>query len=126
MPLSLAQRASARYVTRSRRPCAPARRPYSTEHPEPKKRSAHAQWYAEMLPGMAPVALLGSAVYVGLRLLQASLSHERYLDETRAKVQELESEIEVLRQQQQSSGGAAQGVAHAAGEEKTGRRGWFW
>ncbi|KAG2152053.1 hypothetical protein BD769DRAFT_1402897 [Suillus cothurnatus] len=27
-------------------------------------RSAHSEWYASMLPGMVPVALLGSAVYL--------------------------------------------------------------
>lgn len=45
---------------------------------------------------MIPVALLGSAVYVGLHLLQTHLSHEKYLDEARAHVRELEQEIDAL------------------------------
>jgi len=45
---------------------------------------------------MIPVALLGSAVYMGLQLLQTSLSHEKYLDEARARVGELEREIDAL------------------------------
>jgi len=45
---------------------------------------------------MIPVALLGSAVYVGLQLLQTRLSHEKYLDEARARIEELEQEIDAL------------------------------
>jgi hypothetical protein len=45
---------------------------------------------------MIPVALLGSAVYMGLHLLQTYLSHEKYLDEARARVRELEQEIDAL------------------------------
>jgi len=45
---------------------------------------------------MIPVALLGSAVYMGLHLLQTHLSHEKYLDEARARVRELEQEIDAL------------------------------
>jgi len=45
---------------------------------------------------MIPVALLGSAVYMGLQLLQTYLSHEKYLDEARAHVEELEREIDAL------------------------------
>jgi hypothetical protein len=29
-----------------------------------ESRSAHSEWYASMLPGMIPVALLGSGVYM--------------------------------------------------------------
>ncbi|GJE84633.1 hypothetical protein PsYK624_007090 [Phanerochaete sordida] len=124
MPLSLAQRAS-RYVTRPRWHSPAPRRPYSTEQPQGRPRSAYATWYTEMLPGMVPVALLGSAVYVGLRFLQASLSHERFLDEARARVQELEREIAMLREQQ-SRGDVAQSVLQGAGEEETKRSGWLW
>jgi len=45
---------------------------------------------------MIPVALLGSAVYMGLQLLQTHLSHEKYLDEARAHIEELEREIDAL------------------------------
>jgi len=45
---------------------------------------------------MIPVALLGSAVYMGLQLLQTRLSHEKYLDEARARIEELEREIDAL------------------------------
>jgi len=45
---------------------------------------------------MIPVALLGSAVYMGLQLLQTRLSHEKYLAEARARIEELEREIDVL------------------------------
>jgi len=45
---------------------------------------------------MIPVALLGSAVYMGLQLLQTHLSHEKYLDEARARIKELEQDIDAL------------------------------
>ncbi|KAI0269235.1 hypothetical protein BC834DRAFT_865393 [Gloeopeniophorella convolvens] len=58
--------------------------------------SRHAQFYSDLVPAMIPVALLGSAVYMGLQLLQTYLSHEKYLDEARARVDELEREINIL------------------------------
>ncbi|KAH9963170.1 hypothetical protein BC827DRAFT_1129260 [Russula dissimulans] len=58
--------------------------------------SRHAQFYSDLVPAMIPVALLGSAVYMGLQLLQTCLSHEKYLDEARARVEELEREIDTL------------------------------
>lgn len=146
MPLPLAQRASYRYVTRSHWQKTAFRRSYSSENAGGKQRSAHAQWYAEVLPGMVPIALLGSAVYVvrvllhsearsmillratsfqGLRFLQAKLSQERYVDEARAKVQELEREVEILRKQE-SRGATAVAAPPIAGEGYAKRRGWLW
>ncbi|KAI0303151.1 hypothetical protein BC826DRAFT_869499, partial [Russula brevipes] len=58
--------------------------------------SRHAQFYSDLVPAMIPVALLGSAVYMGLHLLQTSLSHEKYLDDARLRVEELEREIDAL------------------------------
>ncbi|EKM59687.1 uncharacterized protein PHACADRAFT_250344 [Phanerochaete carnosa HHB-10118-sp] len=124
MSLALVQRASSRNVTHSHRQMTACRRPYSSENAGSKSRSVHAQWYAEMLPGMVPIALLGSVVYVGFRFLQASLSHERYLDETRARVQELEKEVVMLREQQ-VRGDVEPSVPQSAGGEKSKRRGWF-
>jgi len=60
-------------------------------------KSAHAQWYSDLLPSMIPVALLGSVVYLGLRLTRENLAHEKYLDEARARVKELEAEVTQLR-----------------------------
>ncbi|KAK7695673.1 hypothetical protein QCA50_000309 [Cerrena zonata] len=59
--------------------------------------SAHGQLYSDLIPGMVPIALLGSAVYMGLKLAQTSLVHEKYLDEAQAKVSALEVELETLR-----------------------------
>lgn len=64
MSLALAHRVSHRPLTRSLRHSPARRRLYSTENAPGKQRSPHAAWYAEMLPGMVPIALLGSAVYV--------------------------------------------------------------
>jgi hypothetical protein len=65
---------------------------------------------------MIPVALLGSVVYLvssfkpmtvalltlefhsqSLRFVQTSLSHEKYLDDARSRIVELEAEVEDLR-----------------------------
>ncbi|KAG2146656.1 hypothetical protein DEU56DRAFT_149002 [Suillus clintonianus] len=62
-------------------------------------RSAHSEWYASMLPGMIPVALLGSAVYMGLQLLQSRLDHEKFLDEARDHVRQLEEEVDRLQKE---------------------------
>lgn len=69
---------------------------------------------------MIPVALLGSAVYLGMRLLQASLSHEKYLEQAEARVKELEVEIETLMH--------AQAHGQDASSEAVSRksRWWFW
>ncbi|KAG1863361.1 hypothetical protein C8R48DRAFT_552947, partial [Suillus tomentosus] len=64
--------------------------------------SAHSQWYASMIPGMVPVALLGSAVYLvsgGLQLLQSQLDHEKFLDEARDRVRQLEAEVDRLQEE---------------------------
>lgn len=83
-----------------------------------------------MLPGMIPVALLGSAVYMvstvmyltavfriilavqaamstcllilldqGLQLSQSRLAHEKFLDEAREQVRQLEEEVDKLQKQ---------------------------
>lgn len=36
----------------------------------------------------------------GLRLLQANLAHEKYLDEARQRVRELEAEVDALQREQ--------------------------
>jgi outer membrane murein-binding lipoprotein Lpp len=47
---------------------------------------------------MVPIALLGSAVYLGLQLAQSQLSHEQYLDEATTRVNELEAQVNALEQ----------------------------
>jgi len=76
-------------------------RPYSKS--ESSEKSAHAQWYSDLLPGMLPVALLGSAVYLGLQLTREILVHEKYLDEARARVKELEVDVAKLRAEKQNT-----------------------
>ncbi|KAH9179959.1 hypothetical protein EDB89DRAFT_1924148 [Lactarius sanguifluus] len=85
--------------------------------------SRHAQFYSDLVPAMVPVALLGSAVYMGLQLLQTYLTHEKYLDEARARVQELEREIDALvleRRNPTSTPATIDAAVHA-----TNPRGWF-
>ncbi|EAU84268.2 hypothetical protein CC1G_01264 [Coprinopsis cinerea okayama7 len=40
-----------------------------------------------------PVFLLGSAIYLGLRLTQMKLSHEKYVVDAESRIQALEAEI---------------------------------
>jgi len=56
----------------------------------------HAQWYADTVPAMIPVALLGSVIYLSLQLAQSHLAHEKYLDVATARVLELEAEVDAL------------------------------
>ncbi|KZV69122.1 hypothetical protein PENSPDRAFT_633465 [Peniophora sp. CONT] len=66
--------------------------------PPPKAQSPHGQVYSDFFPAMIPIALMGSAVYLGLELVRTNLSREKYLDEARARINELEAEIDALRQ----------------------------
>ncbi|OJA20898.1 hypothetical protein AZE42_00888 [Rhizopogon vesiculosus] len=81
-------------------------------------RSAHAEWYASMLPGMIPVALLGSAVYMGLQLVQSRIAHEKFLDEAREQVRQLEEEVDRLQKQRALQGST---VSHTSTS-----RWWPW
>ncbi|KAF5388040.1 hypothetical protein D9615_000236 [Tricholomella constricta] len=63
-----------------------------------KPRSGHAQWYADIVPAMIPIFLLGSAVYLGLQLAQQKLSHEKIMDEASVRVKELEAEVDALQE----------------------------
>lgn len=118
-----------------------------------QQRSPHAQFYSDLVPGMIPIALLGSAVYMvrnlfiplsrtllrtirgqlhsmqALQLLQSRLSHEKHLDEARSRINELEAEIDALLEQQQARTSGVLGTATpvsadpASGAPKP--RGWF-
>lgn len=57
------------------------------------QRARHAQWYSSVLPGMVPIALLGSAVYMALHLAQSKLAHEKFIDEANARIRALEEEV---------------------------------
>jgi len=80
-------------------------------------KSAHAQWYSDLLPGMIPVALLGSVVYLGLRLVRDNLAHEKYLVEARARVKELEAEVAELQEAKQNN---------LELSSNRGTSSWFW
>ncbi|KAI0049570.1 hypothetical protein FA95DRAFT_1556655 [Auriscalpium vulgare] len=92
-------------------------RPFSsTRRAAQEPRSPHARFYSDLVPGMIPVALLGSAVYIGLQVLQTRLSLEKYLDEARAKVDALEGEVDAL---------VAERAAGVSGTATTQSRGWW-
>ncbi|KAM5535660.1 hypothetical protein V8D89_010647 [Ganoderma adspersum] len=95
-------RALARRVTRSHTSTrAQTRRPLSSQ-PQPPQPSPHARFYTDYAAGMIPVALLGSAVYIGLRTWQQHLAQERFLEEAYTHVRQLEAEVIALRQNLQS------------------------
>lgn len=51
---------------------------------------------------MIPVALLGSAVYMGLHLAQSRLAHEKFLDEAQERIRVLEEQVDSLQRQRSS------------------------
>ena len=75
--------------------------------------------------GFGPFTPWGTATQ-GLQLLQTSLAHEKYLDEARARVQELEREIDALVLERRNPSltptreAATDAAAHVANS-----RGWF-
>ncbi|KAI0301791.1 hypothetical protein B0F90DRAFT_1816694 [Multifurca ochricompacta] len=81
------------------------------------RQNRHAQFYSDLVPAMIPVALLGSAVYMGLQLLQTYLSHEKYLDEARARVEELEREIDALLLERRNTSSATNATVDATAPE---------
>ncbi|KAH9853742.1 hypothetical protein C2E23DRAFT_884408 [Lenzites betulinus] len=83
----------------------------------------HAQFYSEFAAGMIPVALLGSAVYMGLRTWQQHLAHELFLEEAQAHVQQLEAEVTALREQMRTETGV-QDAVESVGSKKS--RWWLW
>ncbi|KAH9844039.1 uncharacterized protein C8Q71DRAFT_731004, partial [Rhodofomes roseus] len=89
-----------------------------------KSPSRHAQFYSDLIPGMIPVALLGSAVYLALRLAQAHLSHEKFLEEAHARVNALEEEIEALRNAQVTTTESSAQAGPSGGSASTSRW-WF-
>jgi len=51
---------------------------------------------------MIPVCLLGSAIYLGLQLMQLTISHEKFMEEAKERVTVLEHEIDTLQKQRHS------------------------
>ncbi|KAI0650041.1 hypothetical protein C8Q79DRAFT_901468 [Trametes meyenii] len=103
LPLHASRRTSARRASSSTR--------------EP---SRHAQFYTEFAVGMIPVAILGSAVYLGLRTWQQYLAHERLLEEAQARVQQLEAEVTALRSQT-----TAREAVTSGGASNDNKSGWW-
>ncbi|KAF6762865.1 hypothetical protein DFP72DRAFT_570061 [Ephemerocybe angulata] len=58
--------------------------------------SRHGAFYTETLPAMMPIFLLGSAIYLGLRLTEMNLLHERFLEEAEARIKQLEDDVATL------------------------------
>lgn len=94
----------------------------STQQAPPKPPSPHGQFYSELVPGMLPIALLGSAVYMALKLVQTNLSQERYLDEAREKIGRLEEELEGLKVQVVPP----KADAPLPPQTSSSKRGWLW
>ncbi|RPD61906.1 hypothetical protein L226DRAFT_571303 [Lentinus tigrinus ALCF2SS1-7] len=108
-------------------PCAAPKRvrarPLSSQASPPTP-SRHAQFYTDYVAGMIPVALLGSAVYIGLRTWQQHLAHERFLEEAQDHVQRLEEEVAILRQELQQTATSSSSTQNTPTETKK-RSGWW-
>ncbi|KAH6915241.1 hypothetical protein BKA70DRAFT_1420184 [Coprinopsis sp. MPI-PUGE-AT-0042] len=70
---------------------------------------------------MAPVFLLGSAIYLGLRLAQMKLSHEKFLIDAEDRIKALEAEIAVLEDTQKNQ---AQVVIPASSQSTPPQKRW--
>lgn len=51
-----------------------------------------------MVPAMVPIFLLGSAVYLALQLTREKLSYEKFKEDSLARVQVLEAEVNALQE----------------------------
>ncbi|KAL6299112.1 hypothetical protein BKA93DRAFT_830157 [Sparassis latifolia] len=107
-------------------PTAASARAYTTGAPSKPALSRHAHFYSDLVPGMIPIALLGSAIYLGARLLQSNLAHEKYLEESRARVRELEAEVEALRTQQTQAQYAISDATHVRDTHATDAKSRSW
>jgi len=74
-----------------------------------------------MIPGMIPIALLGSAVYMGLQFARATLSHEKQVAEAQERVARLEARLKYLESQ---IGNVS--VEEAASDAKPAKKSWWW
>lgn len=83
--------------------------------------SKHAEWYRDIVPGMIPIALLGSAVYLGLQLSRAKLSHEKQVVEAQERVAQLEARLKHL----ESEIGNVSVEKLAPTQEST-KKFWWW
>ncbi|KAF9649621.1 hypothetical protein BDM02DRAFT_3080573, partial [Thelephora ganbajun] len=83
--------------------------------------SRHSEWYRDMIPGMIPVALLGSTVYLGLQLARAKLSHEKQMAEAQERVSQLEGRLKYLESQIENVS-----VEVVKLEEKPAKKSWWW
>jgi len=103
------------------------RRPYTARSTQgaPNPKSNHARLYSDTFPAMIPVFLLGSAVYLGLQLIQLKISHEKYMEDAASRVLSLEAEIEALQQQRAIRSYATSNPPPNDNEKKTSRWSWF-
>jgi len=74
-----------------------------------------------MVPGMIPIALLGSTVYLGLQLARAKLSHEKQLVEAQERVAQLETRLRHLESERENAS-----VERVASEDKPSNKSWWW
>ncbi|KAF8914093.1 hypothetical protein CPB84DRAFT_1758370 [Gymnopilus junonius] len=111
---------STRYLLSRQHACSNLQR-FTGVHAASKSR--HSTLYSDTLPAMIPVLLLGSAVFLGLQLLQLKLSHEKFMDESMDRVQALEAEIDALQQKRSTMSESA--VANDSPDRKGSAR-WMW
>ncbi|ORX33382.1 hypothetical protein BD324DRAFT_610656 [Kockovaella imperatae] len=65
-----------------------------------KPPSRHLIWYREIVPAMLPIIFLSSTIFLSLTLVRTHLSHRKSLEESTAKIQELELQLAKLRREQ--------------------------
>jgi len=73
-----------------------------------------------MIPGMIPIALLGSTIYFGLQLARAKLSHEKQVVEAEERVSQLEARLKHLESEIQTVS------VEMVTLERPAKRSWWW
>ncbi|KAL0949627.1 hypothetical protein HGRIS_009672 [Hohenbuehelia grisea] len=91
-----------------------------------KTPSPHAQWYADIVPAMVPIALIGSAIYLALQLAQVTLSQEKFVDEAEVRIAALEAEIRALEEQRQLASTSASAPLTKLPQDTSRASRWWW
>ncbi|KAF9057741.1 hypothetical protein BJ165DRAFT_70385 [Panaeolus papilionaceus] len=95
-----------------------SKRLYSTK-------SNHGNLYSQTFPAMIPVFLLGSAIFLVLKLTQSKLAHEKYLQEAHIRIQQLEAEVDSLQHQREIQQDTSSSTSNNKPEDPKSTR-WFW
>jgi len=62
-------------------------------------------WYSDILPAWIPIIVIGSGVYLALQMTRAHLAQERWMQEIREAIGEMEVEFDDWQKKQKEQAG---------------------